>query len=302
MKRGIIIGSILTAALCLVFLASRKPAKQESAPNSDIQTQEETAPSTELTEEGTPESVTETGEEDTAADEEERAEAGSVIEDQRISVFEGMIGSQNIRISIYRKDNRLTASYVKQNEDENEIKLEGTINTETSSFQLNNEEKDISITGGIFPAAESGDLLEGSYTSPESATGFKFLVTLTYGVIASPETRYSMVTSSTSDEVEAFARNIKKYILEDNRAEFAGLISYPITVNIDGAGTAINTAEEFESNYDKIITAEFKDRMAAAYTKYLFTNYMGIMMENGAIWFSDVNGVDELKIISINNN
>ncbi|MEY8353920.1 hypothetical protein AALB39_11245 [Lachnospiraceae bacterium 54-53] len=314
MKRIITMGLILTAALCLVFLVWTRSARQMAALQSSSQNQEETDHSTEAgresgrepdgksPEEENRESDGESRkEEETAVSEEDLKAAESVVENERISIFEGMIGPQKIRLSIYRKDDQLTASYVKRNEEENEIKLEGTINTKTTSFQLNNEEKGISIMGRILPATAEGDVLEGAYTSPESATGFKFLVSLAYGMTASPDAPYSMVTGSTADEVEAFAGKIKKYILEDNKKDLAGLISYPITVTMDGTVTAINTAEEFEKNYDKIITAEFRSRIADTYTKYLFTNYMGIMMENGALWFSDGNGGAGLKIISINN-
>lgn len=87
---------------------------------------------------------------------------------------------------------------------------------------------------------------------------------------------------------------------ENNKTGLADLIAYPIKVSINGSKVTINNKEEFERKYDDIISAEFKEKINNCYTKYLFSNYMGIMLGNGEIWFESLNN-NGLKVYAINN-
>lgn len=61
-----------------------------------------------------------------------------------------------------------------------------------------------------------------------------------------------------------------------------------------------NSSEEFVQNYDKIITSEFKNKIANCFTKYMNSNYMGVMLGNGEIWFDSFKDKG-LRIYAINN-
>lgn len=224
-----------------------------------------------------------------------------VLTDNVNSVFIGQIGTQNVLMSMYRNGQQLTASYITQNDDNREITLHGTIQTNTASFHLYSEDNEIIFKGSIIPNTEKGDLIEGTYTSPENLTGVPFSLALSYSIDPSIKARYSNVTSSSTTEVEAFAKKIKKYIIEDNKSDLANLIDYPINVTINDVKVRIHSGKEFEQNYNNIINPDFKERVSKAYTRYLYSNYMGIMLGNGEIWFGDVIGKEGLHIFAINN-
>ncbi len=223
----------------------------------------------------------------------------AVIINDHNSVYLGNIGTQNISMAIYRDGEQLTASYITQNEEDGEINLRGTVQINTASFILYSEDNDTIFTGTIKPDTEEGELLEGTYTSSKNEAETPFTLARSHTIGITLETRYPLTTSNTED-VEEFVRKIKKYVKEDNKEGLAELINYPIRVHINGTKVTINNAEEFEQNYDDIMNAEFKEKISNSFTKYMNSNYMGIMIGNGQMWFD--NWKDKgLRIYAINN-
>lgn len=226
----------------------------------------------------------------------EKVEA--VIADDCNSVFEGKIGTQNICMTIYRDGDLLTASYITQNDQDSEIDLKGTIQTNTASFVLSSK-VGATFMGTIKPETQEGTLLEGTYTSATNEEDIEFALTLSHTIGNTYESRYPLTSANTKD-IEEFAKKIKLYVTENNKTGLADLIAYPIKVSINGSKVTINNKEEFERKYDDIISAEFKEKINNCYTKYLFSNYMGIMLGNGEIWFESLNN-NGLKVYAINN-
>lgn len=222
-----------------------------------------------------------------------------VIGDNINSVFVGKIGSQNIRMAIYRKGGLLTASYIMQNDEDIEINLQGTIQTNNASFVLNNENGEATFIGIINPDTSNGDLLEGTYTSSVIGEDTEFSLTLLQTIGNTYETRYPLSSSNTKD-IEEFASKIKLYITEINKTGLAEIITYPIRVTINGSNVSISNKEEFVKKYDAIINDKFVEKIKNCYTKYLFSNYEGIMLGDGEIWFGNINN-SELRIFAINN-
>ncbi|MDD3172872.1 MAG: M56 family metallopeptidase [Herbinix sp.] len=222
-----------------------------------------------------------------------------VISDKSNMVFEGNIGTHNICMAIYREGEQLTASFITQNDEDSEINLQGTIQINTASFALYSEDNDITFIGTIKPDTAEGELLEGNYTSLKNEEKTSFTLACAYGIGNSYETRYPLTTSNTED-VEEFARTIKSYVIENNKKGLAELVDYPIKVTINALKVSLSNAEEFEQNYDDIMNAEFKEKILNSYTKYMNSNYMGIMLGNGEIWFDNWNDKG-LRIYAINN-
>ena len=222
-----------------------------------------------------------------------------VISNNYHSVFEGSIGKQRISMAIYRTGDQLTASYITQNDDDGEINLQGTIQINTASFVLFSEDKDITLKGTIKPDTVEGEVLEGTYTESKNQEESMFNLSLSHGIGDSYEHRYPSATSGTK-EIEAFARNIKLYVKDNKKQALAELVEYPINVTVNNSKVSIDDAKEFEQNYDKIFKADFKERISNCYSKYLFSNYMGIMLGNGEVWFGNVDD-KRLRIIAINN-
>lgn len=221
----------------------------------------------------------------------------SVIENNINSVFEGNIGNQNICMVVYRDGEQLSASYITQNDDDGEIKLQGTIQLDNASFVLQNENNNIIFRGTIKPDTKEGDLLDGTFTNVEKS---HFSLAHTHTIGNTYETRYSIPGTNTED-IEEFAKKIKEYIIENNKEGFAELIDYPINIKINEKKIAINSSEEFEKKYDDIINSDFKLALSKAYTKYLDSNPTGIMLANGKIWINYMNDKEGLRIFAINN-
>jgi beta-lactamase regulating signal transducer with metallopeptidase domain len=222
-----------------------------------------------------------------------------VISDNYNSVFDGNIGEQSISMAIYRDGDQLTASYITQNDEDSEIHLQGAIDINTASFTLYSEGNSIIFKGTLKPDTSEGELLEGTYTSSKNEEENAFTLALSHGIGNTYETRYPLTESNTED-VETFARKIKSYVKDNNKKSLAELIAYPISVSINGAKVSISKEEEFEQNYDDIMNAELKGRISKSYTKYMFSNYMGIMLGNGEVWFENWEGKG-LRMIAINN-
>lgn len=222
-----------------------------------------------------------------------------IISDQDSSIFEGNINNENIYMAIFRNGNELTAAYITSYEDDTETNLTGSIDINTASFTLSNEDESISFQGLIKPGTQKGDLLTGIYKNTKDKIEVNLDLALSYSIASTLDKRYPLVEGSTED-VENFAKEIKLYVKGDKKKELAELIQYPISVLIHNEKKTINTPEEFIQSYDDIITDYFKHKIDISRTRFLFSNDMGVMMGNGDIWFNSWEGIG-LKIHAINN-
>jgi hypothetical protein len=222
-----------------------------------------------------------------------------IISDQTTSVFDGAVGERNIGMAIYRSGSKLTASLFTANEKDPETKLLGTLNKDTSSFVLTSEDGSITFEGTLSPDTSNGDRLTGTFKNTKDQSETEFHLTLSHSVGSPLEGRYPLVNADAAD-VENFARQIKLNIVEDKRQEFADLINYPINVTINNKKISINSSEEFIQHYNDIITSDFRNKLSDSYTKYLFSNSMGVMLGDGEIWFDKFHD-QGFRIYAINN-
>ncbi len=110
---------------------------------------------------------------------------------------------------------------------------------------------------------------------------------------------YSVSTSKTKQEVEAFAEAVKTSMLNDDWLAISKMTAYPITIKgveyID---------EESLANTDLTLSEEYKKALEAASYENLFANWKGIMIGDGEVWLGEVLDKDlqseGLKIIAIN--
>lgn len=301
-KMFIIVPLLVLCLICASYIVTTKfiTSNNNSAPAeesvSTTTKQEEVSTAPESTT-GTPvNSTQETGDAETTGD---ASKIQDIISDQTTSVFDGAVGEQNIGMAIYRSGSELTASLFTANEEDPETKLLGTLNKDTSSFVLTSEDGSITFEGTLSPDTSKGDRLTGTFKNTKDQSETEFHLTLSHSVGSPLEGRYPLVNADAAD-VENFARQIKLNIMEDKRQEFADLINYPINVTIDNKKTSINSSEEFIQHYNDIITSDFKNKLSDSYTKYLFSNSMGVMLGDGEIWFDKFND-QGFRIYAINN-
>lgn len=75
--------------------------------------------------------------------------------------------------------------------------------------------------------------------------------------------------------------------VRDGDAEtVAALVSYPITVTIDGEDREFADAEEFADSYDEIITPHIAEVVAQQDYAALFVNVDGVMFGSGEVWLT----------------
>ena len=293
-KMFIIVPLLVLCLICASYVVTTKfiTSNNNSAPAEESVST--TAPESTT---GTPvNSTQETGDAETTGD---ASKIQDIISDQTTSVFDGAVGERNIGMAIYRSGSELTASLFTANEKDPETKLLGTLNKDTSSFVLTSEDGSITFEGTLSPDTSKGDRLTGTYKNTKDQSETEFHLTLSHSVGSPLEGRYPLVNADAAD-VENFARQIKLNIVEDKRQEFADLINYPINVTINNKKISINSSEEFIQHYNDIITSDFRNKLSDSYTKYLFSNSMGVMLGDGEIWFDKFHD-QGFRIYAINN-
>ncbi len=110
---------------------------------------------------------------------------------------------------------------------------------------------------------------------------------------------YSVSTSKSKQEVEAFAEVAKTSILNDDWVAISKMTAYPITIQ----GVEYVDAESL-ANTDLVLSEEYKKSLGAASNENLFVNGQGIMLGDGEVWIGEALDKDMqsegLKIIAIN--
>lgn len=101
--------------------------------------------------------------------------------------------------------------------------------------------------------------------------------------------RTMMLFGEPASTVIDFLLEIQDSVKTDDKEILASLILYPITIHfIDGEDVEIKTEEEFIANYEKIATPKWKAAILAQEPEELFTNWKGIMVNRGELWFGPV--------------
>lgn len=91
---------------------------------------------------------------------------------------------------------------------------------------------------------------------------------------------------------------IKDYIINDKKEELSKFIKYPIVYFPKGSDqmTKIYTCDEFLQKYDELVTSDIKEAVANSAYDELFSNWKGIMIGSGQVWFTDyIVGINDLS-------
>jgi hypothetical protein len=116
------------------------------------------------------------------------------------------------------------------------------------------------------------------------------------------ENRYYVGGFDDDAAVEKFAVIFKDAVCSENKYLAASLISYPITVHLDGTVKCIiNNKDTFMRLFDRIFYPPFKQKIQSARTTGMFVNWQGVMLgSNGEIWIAAVEGNTPL-VVAVNN-
>ena len=219
------------------------------------------------------------------------------LTDKWHNVFEGTIGKQKIYMDIFRDGNNLTAYYI-DNDSNNEHMYSGSINEYTMT--LSSSDTHETMTGNL------KDLYASNIITGEMTLNSGKIVPVNLNIDhanAGPALKDRYGDRFNSQEVESFVSRLKSAILSSDKQAVSNMIQYPITVYQNNREKAkINNAQQFVKYYSDIINKNLYDCISTAYTKFMFSNYNGVMFGSGNynVWIQESqNG--KLSIIGINN-
>ena len=110
-------------------------------------------------------------------------------------------------------------------------------------------------------------------------------------------TDYSVCSNFDEETVESFAAAVQLAVANEEWADLAELIEYPITID----DIEYNDTESFLKAVDGFgVAHEFKKAILETDTRELFARDIGIMMGNGEIWINDRQDGSNLGITSLN--
>ncbi len=96
-----------------------------------------------------------------------------------------------------------------------------------------------------------------------------------------------------------FLAELQAAVSKDNKAQVAGMISYPLLVIHSSSKARVRTETQFLSQYDSIFDAHVRQAIAQQTAKCLFGNYQGTMIGDGEVWYREqASGV--MKIVTVN--
>lgn len=217
------------------------------------------------------------------------------IHDNEHNIYMGSMGNEEIRMIISRIGDNLSAAYITR--DDGEKIFQGELKKDSAGFILNTYSDDY-LEGTISPDGNGGISINGEGVISESNVVFT-LNQDTFFPIGEDLENYYFSLGYNADEAEQFAQQIKDFI--NDKTAFAGLIQYPISIEMDHGMAMIENEESMINIYDQLMEElnGFKEEIENIYTKYMFANYMGICVDDGIVWFS-VDSSGDYKIIAIN--
>lgn len=110
-------------------------------------------------------------------------------------------------------------------------------------------------------------------------------------------TDYSVCSNFDEETVESFAAAVQLAVANEEWADLAELIEYPITID----DIEYNDTESFLKAVDGFgVAHEFKEAILETDTRELFARDIGIMMGDGEIWINDRQDGSNLGITSLN--
>ena len=201
------------------------------------------------------------------------------IHNNEHNIYMGKCEDAEIRMVITRTEDDLSAAYITRDGAENFF--QGELQEDSAKFTLSNDtgdylNMDINTDGnGMISVNGDGQI-----------SGNNVVLTLnqdTFFPIGEDITNYYSSLGYEAEEAERFAAMIKDSV--EDKAAFAKLISYPISIYDGNNNTVIENETAMVEAYDELFGQDFKEQVGSMFTKYMFANYQGICVEDGIMWF-----------------
>lgn len=216
--------------------------------------------------------------------------------------FEGTLGKINIQLSLYRFENgKLKGNYCYRKY-ESKIELTGQIiGDKIILTELMNGKPSGNFEGKFF--TDNFDRFDGTWSDDSKTSEFKLKLSSICG--SDYKHRYSDFYGTDKD-VEAFMKNVKNSILNNDKNWIGNHIKYPIKTTTKNLKIVIiKNKKQLIENFEQIFHQDFKDKVKSTCICNMFNNSQGVMLGNGEIWIYNAPNSNENKfdfnITSINN-
>ena len=88
-------------------------------------------------------------------------------------------------------------------------------------------------------------------------------------------------------KARAFLSELKSAIKSGDKQKVAGLVHYPLEVNLVKGHRVVRTKAELVKDYDAIFTPATRTAIEQQVPACLFANYQGVMIGDGEVWFEE---------------
>jgi len=207
-----------------------------------------------------------------------------------VETYDGNIsGKYLITMSIMTNDEDITGSYFYHTQ-LNDIKIVGKIQNDIVLLDEYNEKNEmIARFFGFYD--KSIPSMTGTWTNYASKKVLPFYLRLSH---SAPGTLDDLYESSDNPEIKI--RKIHNAVKNNRKYDLIRLISFPTKIYISGKLTTFNTKKDFLKQYDVLFTNKYRKRVSQEIPKHMFHNSQGIMLGDGAMWFTEDGAIKSLNI------
>lgn len=101
------------------------------------------------------------------------------------------------------------------------------------------------------------------------------------------ENRYHVAGFDDDKIVETFVSKFKEAVIKKDKETVASMILYPIKATFKDRAVIIHSEKEFLKLYDDVFDKELYNKIVKADTNNMWSNYQGVMIGDGDVWFSE---------------
>jgi hypothetical protein len=154
--------------------------------------------------------------------------------------------------------------------------------TPRATFTLHDVEHDPRFSSKV---PLQGEILQGTWASSDGKKSLLVFLQMATNC-PKPGDRWYPIAGDTDDQtVEQNAKAFYEAILHGNRTEAAKYVSYPCTYIRNGKRLSLKESAEFLQQYEQIFSPAFVAEIAKDVPHHMFSNWQGIMIADGAVWF-----------------
>ena len=133
---------------------------------------------------------------------------------------------------------------------------------------------------------------EGNWQKTGGTEKLPFQFKLINGVSGKLDDRYG----GNEDVIHANVLRFWEAVKAGRKQTVAGLIVYPIRVSVNGRPVKLRNAKQFVAQYDAIFSNRYRNAIAEAVPRNMFSKSGQIMLGRGEVWFNK-----EGKVFALNN-